>query len=218
LNTAESSASVGVLVFGGNRPGRALGDLPANRVDTHAEIDSAIGLYRRVVVVGTDSDLAALLSRLLRADRLDVEVAYVPRRRTAATRVYRLPAGRRAARRARRGFARRVTLIRDDTGSVVVGRARWLPPHGDALIHGEATVDDTALFDGDVAGVDIEPTLTVPGLRARLAQRRWRGWVAGRAAQLGSTGVAVVRDGVPAPREARRSTFYRNVEGWLLVR
>jgi hypothetical protein len=218
LNTAESSASVAVLVFGGNRPGRALGDLPANRVDTHAEIDSAIGLYRRVVVVGTDSDLAALLSRLLRADRLDVEVAYVPRRRTPATRVYRLPAGRRAARRARRGFARRVTLIRDDTGSVVVGRARWLPPHDDALIHGEATVDDTALFDGDVAGVDIEPTLTVPGLRARLAQRRWRGWVAGRAAQLGSTGVAVVRDGVPAPREARRSTFYRNVEGWLLVR
>ncbi|MGO9098678.1 MAG: peptidase M50, partial [Mycobacterium sp.] len=40
----------------------------------------------------------------------------------------------------------------------------------------------------------------------------------GRAAQLGSTGVRVVRDGVPAPRAARRSTIYRNVEGWLLVR
>jgi hypothetical protein len=218
LNTAESSASVAVLVFGENRPPRVLGDLPTHRVDAHTEIDSAIGLYRRVVVVGTDADLAALLSRLLRADRLDVEVAYAPRRRTAATRVYRLPAGRRAARRARRGSAHRVTLIRDDTGSVVVGRARWLPPGDDAVIHGEATVDDTALFDGDVAGVHIEPTLTVPGLRARLARRPWRGWVAGRAAQLGSTGVAVVRDGVPAPRAARRSTFYRNVEGWLLVR
>jgi len=28
----------------------------------------------------------------------------------------------------------------------------------------------------------------------------------------------VMRDGVAAPRAARRSTFYRNVEGWLLVR
>ncbi|MFZ3306137.1 MAG: peptidase M50, partial [Mycobacterium sp.] len=30
-------------------------------------------------------------------------------------------------------------------------------------------------------------------------------------------GVTVVRDGVAAPRTARRSTIYRNVEGWLLV-
>ncbi|MBV8785637.1 MAG: peptidase M50 [Mycobacterium sp.] len=218
MNTADSGASRVVLAFGEHRPGRALGDLPAQRIDTHAEIDSAIGAYRRVVAVGTDADLAALLSRLLRAGRLDVEVAYVPRRRTAATRVYRLPAGRRAARRALHGSAHRVPLIRDDTGSVVVGRARWLPPDDGTLLHGEATVDDTQLFDGDVVGVDIEPTLTAPGLRARVAQRRWRGWIAGRAAQLGSTGVAVVRDGVPVPRVMRRSTFYRNVEGWLLVR
>ncbi|MCV7102206.1 peptidase M50, partial [Mycobacterium palustre] len=46
----------------------------------------------------------------------------------------------------------------------------------------------------------------------------WPRWVAGRAAQLGSTGVTVERDGVAAPRAARRSTFYRNVEGWPLVR
>jgi len=32
-----------------------------------------------------------------------------------------------------------------------------------------------------------------------------------------SSGVTVVRDGVVAPRPARRSTFYRNVEGWLLA-
>jgi len=37
------------------------------------------------VVIGADADLAGVLSRLLRADRLDIEVAYVPRRRTAAT-------------------------------------------------------------------------------------------------------------------------------------
>jgi hypothetical protein len=30
--------------------------------------------------------------------------------------------------------------------------------------------------------------------------------------------VLVIRDGVPAGRPARRSTFYRHIEGWLLVR
>jgi hypothetical protein len=89
---------------------RALRGLPV--VDT----DSAIGHYRRLVVVGSDADLAAVLTRLLRADRLDVELGFVSPRRSPATRAYRIPAGRRAARRARRGSARRVPLIRDETG------------------------------------------------------------------------------------------------------
>jgi hypothetical protein len=202
--------TAGVLAFGGRRVPRALTGLPVHSAD----LDAAVGLYRRLVVVGADADLAAVLTRLLRAERLDVEVAYVPPRRTPASRAYRVPAGRRAARRALGGSARRVTLIRDETGSVIVGRARWLPPDGRATIHGEAVVDDTTLFDGEVAAVRIEPTLAVPGLRARVKRR----WLAGRAAQLGSTGVTVVRDGVAAPRTTRRSTFYRNVEGWLLVR
>ncbi len=203
--------NVGVLVFGGRRVPGPLTGLPVHPAD----IDAAIGPYRRLAVVGADADLAAVLTRLLRADRLDVEVAYVPPRRTRATRIYRLPAGRRAARRARRGTAHRAMLIRDDTGSVVVGRAGWLPADGGRVLRGEAVVDDTTLFDGEVPAVRIEPTLAMPGLRA--ATRRGR-WVTGRATQLGSTGVTVVRDGVPAPRAARRSTFYRNVEGWLLVR
>ena len=202
-----------MLVFGDRRVPRPLLGLPVHTAD----LDTAIGPYPRLVVVGADADLAAVLARLLRAGRLDVEVAYVPRRRTRATRIYRVPAGRRAARRARRGSARRVTLVRDETGSVVVGRAGWLPPDGERFIHGEAVVDDTALFDGHAPAVDIEPTLAVPGLRARVPTG-WRRWVAGRAVQLGSTGVTVMRDGVPAPRPARRSTFYRNVEGWLAVR
>jgi hypothetical protein len=222
LNTAENTTSVAVLSFGDESPRRLrrlLSGLPTHRANSPADIDAAIGPHRRLVVVGTDADLAAVLSRLLRADRLDIEVAYVPRRRTTATRVYRLPAGRRAARRILRGSPRRVPLIRDETGSVIVGRANWLPADDRQSIHGEAVVDDAPLFDGDVAGVCIEPTPAVPGLRARVhGGRTWRRWIPGRAIQLGSTGVAVVRDGVPAPRTARRSTFYRNVEGWLSVR
>jgi hypothetical protein len=207
-------SSVAVLLFGDHQP-RSLDGLPTHRVAGPADIDAAIGPYRRLAVIGADADLAAVLNRLLRAERLDIEVAYVPRRRTAATRVYRLPAGRRAARRSKSGSARRAPLIRDETGSVIVGQANWLPAD-DRLLHGEAIVDDNPLFDGDVAGVCIEPTPSLPGLRARVRGRRR--WIAGRAVQLGSTGVAIIRDGVPAPRAARRSTFYRNVEGWLLVR
>jgi hypothetical protein len=222
VNTSADIPDMAVLVFGDRRVPRPLTGLPAHRADEPADIDAAIGPYRRLVVVGADADLAAVLTRLLRAERLDIEVAYVPGRRTRATRVYRLPAGRRAARRAGRGTARRVALIRDETGSAIVGRAGWLPGDGRRLLHGEAVVDDTTLFDGDVAAVDIEPTFALPGLRARVHSRVksgvWRRWVAGRAAQLGSTGVTVVRDGVAAPRVAHRSTFYRHVEGWLLVR
>lgn len=214
----QEDRAVGALLFG-PRPGYgALRGIPVHPIGADTEIDAAIGPYRRLVVVGGDADLAAVLTRLLRAERLDIEVAYVPRRRTRATRIYRLPTGRRAARRAGRGRARRVTLIRDETGSVVVGRADWVPPGGERAVHGEAVVDDTVLFDGEVAGVWIEPTLAMPGLRAAVAGGGWRRWVTGRAAQLGSTGVAVLRDGVPAPRPARRSAFYRNTEGWLLVR
>ncbi|WP_156660945.1 peptidase M50 [Mycobacterium sp. 852002-51163_SCH5372311] len=214
MNTADNTPSMAVLLFGDRSAPRPLAGLPTHRLDS---FDIDLPPSRRLVVVGNDAELAGVLTRLLRADRLDVEVAYVPRRRTRATRTYRLPAGRRAARRARRGSARRVPLIRDETGSVIVGRARWLPPQDARSVHGEAVVDDKVLFDGDVTEVWIEPTLAVPGLRAAL-YRPWRRWVSGRAAQLGTTGVIVVRDGVPAARTARRSTFYRHVEGWLLVR
>lgn len=217
MNAAQNASGVAVLRFGNARPPRCLRDLPTHRAGDPAEIDALLDTCRRLVVVGWDADLASVLTRLLRTDRLDVEVAYVPRRRTRATRAYRLHAGSRAARRARRGTARRVPLIRDETGTVIVGRGVWLPAEGAASIRGEAVVDDTVLFDGDVTAVWIEPTLALPGVRAAVAGR-WVRWFSGRAAQLGTTGAAVVRDGVPATRPIRRSSFYRNVEGWQLVR
>jgi hypothetical protein len=179
---------------------RPLRHLPAVGLDDVADC-------RRVVVVGCDADLAAVLTRLMRADRLDVEVAHVRRPRHA--------------RRARTGKAQRVPLIRDETGTAIVGAAYWLPPDEQArTVHGEAVVDDTLLFDGAVTGVRIEPTPTMPGLRASALSSRMRPrrWVTGRAAQLGTDAALVVRDGEPGPRPVRRSTFYRHTEGWLRVR
>jgi hypothetical protein len=196
----NTTADVVVLLFGGRRLPRALRDLATVTIDD-------IIAHRRVVVVGSDADLAAVLTRLLRAERLDVEVGHVRRPWAAG--------------RARTGEARRVPLIRDETGTVIVRAAYWLPPDEQArTIHGEGVVDDTLLFDGQVTGVRIEPTTTMPGLRASALSGRMRpkGWVTGRAAQLGTDAALLVRDGVPAPRPVRRSTFYRHTEGWLLVR
>jgi hypothetical protein len=194
-----TTTDVVVLLFGGRRLPRALRDLPVRGLDDFAGC-------RRVVVVGSDADLAAVLTRLLRSDRLDVEVGHVRRPWDAHP--------------ARTREAQRVPLIRDETGTVIVRAAYWLPPDQNArTIHGEAVTDDTLLFDGEVSGVRIQPTRTMPGLRASVLTNRMRPkrWVTGRAAQLGTDAALVVRDGVPAPRPVRRSTFYRHTEGWLLV-
>ncbi len=197
------TTDVVVLLFGGRRVPGPLAGLATHLADGPDAIDAAAGLCRRLIVVGSDADLAAVLRRLLRADRLDVEVGHAT--------------SWRSARRARHGTAQRVPLIRDETGHVIVGAAEWRGENG-APLRGEAVVDDTQLFDGEVAGVRIEPTAAMPGLRAAVTGRRGRSWVAGRAAQLGTTGAVVVRDGNQAPKVVRRSTFYRHTQGWLLVR
>ncbi len=200
-----TAPDVVVLRFGSRRVPRPLADLPVIAVATPGDVDEADA--RRVVVLGTHADLATVLTRLLRTDRLDVEVGFAARRWTA--------------RRARTGTARRVPLIRDETGTVIAQAAYWLPSAETArTIAGEAVVDDTVLFDGEATGVCIEPIPQLPGLRASelTTRMRPRRWVTGRAAQLGTTGALVVRDGVAGPRPLRRSTFYRHTQGWLAVR
>jgi hypothetical protein len=200
-----AGAGVVVLRFGTRRVARPLDGLPVVAISEASDIDDAVREVRRVIVLGSQNDLAAVLTRLLRSEKLDVEVGFAPRQRRA--------------RRARTGVAQRVPLIRDETGAVLAGSAEWSGTDGSAL-HGEAVVDDSVLFDGDVAGVRIEPTATMPGLRAAVLTRRGRPrrWVAGRAAQLGTTGAIVVRDGVTGERPVKRSTFYRHTKGWLAVR
>ena len=153
------------------------------------DIDAALDSARRVVVVGSDADLATVLTRLLRADRLDVEVATS---RAAAPGHPGLPLAvrRRAARRARGGSTQRVPLIRDETGTVIVGAANWLPPGERPLLarrgrrrrHGAVRRRRAGRADRADDGA-----ARVAGERAdrRMRSRRW---VTGRAAQLGGTG------------------------------
>jgi hypothetical protein len=203
LSARDRAAGVVLLRFGGRRVPRGLTGLDTVEVAGSADVDAAAAGARRLVVVGSDADLATVLTRLMRTERLGVELAAA--------------GGLLAARTALSGTARRVPLIRDDAGIAIVGSAEWLGVGHD--LFGEAVVDDTTLFSGDVAGVRVEPTAELPGLRAAVLSGRGRPhrWVAGRAAQLGTTGAQVVRDGVAGAREVKRSTFYRHTEGWLRI-
>ncbi|NMN98148.1 hypothetical protein [Antrihabitans stalactiti] len=173
----------------------------------------------RLVVLGGDSGLAAVLTALMRTERLGLEIGYVPFERTPASKIYRTGTGAVAAGNALHGKPAELPLIRDDAGVAIVGRA-VVSGRAGAELEGEAYVDDTRLFSGTIAAVHVEPTLEMPGLRAysdsgrRLSRKRW---VSGRAMQLGTVEAVLQRDGIPDSRRVKRTAFYRHHEPWKLV-
>ena len=181
---------------------------------------------RRLVVAGTDADLAAVLVRLLRRDRLDVELAYVPAdHRSAAARLWGLPRGPAAVELARTGVARPAPLVRDDTGGVLVGRGEIRGAtgsvHGEAVLRraaGAARVGAAAGGDAPGGGGAVarrDRRARSPGLAVRAsrwgalpdgrprpvppAARAGRGAAVGRAVQVGCLPATVVHDGVAHP-------------------
>jgi hypothetical protein len=207
-----------------------------------ADVDPLLtGSVRRIVVEGTDAGLAAVLVRLLRRDRLDVELAYVPTdRRSAAARLWALPHGAAAVELARDGTARPAPLVRDDTGGVLVGRGEIGAVHGEAYCDGLLVLrgsarrlvvtpwPDAAPSPGGIdapapAGVAVRASHwgTLPDGRDRPVPptaRTGRGAALGRAVQLGCLPATVVHDGVAHPRTVTRWAWYRHVADWLLVR
>ncbi|CAA9439959.1 MAG: hypothetical protein AVDCRST_MAG66-3880, partial [uncultured Pseudonocardia sp.] len=76
-------------------PGVPVVALPAR--PERAEVDAVlVGGPRRVIVQGTDADLAAVVLRLLRTERLGIEVAHLPAGRSAVATLFGLPPGRAA--------------------------------------------------------------------------------------------------------------------------
>lgn len=202
-----------------------LGEHPridVSEIPTKDEINRAlteVGTRRRLLVCGTDAGLAALLTRLMRTENLDVELAYIAEDTTPATRSYGLPTGSAAAKLGVQGRAQETPLIRDETGTVLVGEATVTGPGGDVLV-GEAYADDTRLFTGEVPTLTVRTSREMPGVRAtadrprRLRRRRWH---EARAVQVGTPAGLITRDGVTARRTVKRTTFYRHIEPWLLV-
>ncbi|HEX2131956.1 MAG TPA: hypothetical protein VHH15_10360 [Actinophytocola sp.] len=168
-----------------------------------------------VVVHGSDADLAAVVLRLLRLDRLDVPVGYVPvSASSAAARVWGLPGDRVGA--ALDGSVETVPLVRDDAGGVLLGLGVLAPVHGTVLC------DDAVPLRGSAERVEVTPDpgpgVAVTVVRRALLRRR-SSRLTGRAVQFGGEQpVTPVRDGVPYPRPMNRWTWYRHTEDLRIVR
>ncbi|WP_291339394.1 hypothetical protein [Corynebacterium sp.] len=199
----------------------------------------------RVVVVGTDAALSAVLTRMMRGDYLWAEVAFVPVGDSVAARNWGLDDPWTVA---LDGTVRPVPLIRTDLGIAVAGSATitaWEPGE----ITAEVIVNDHVLlrhearegvpFDG-VFGARLVPMLDAPGIaavrmrepeklelnfRQRLAHR-FSGstpldpdsLATGRAVQAGGPALAVTIDGVRHKRPLERSTFYRHLRDLQIIR
>ncbi len=197
------------------RPGRPDVDpaLEGPALDPRAGAGGGLG------VAGTAADLAAVLVRLLRTERLGVPVAFLPAGGSEAARVWGLPDGRAALDVARTGVAGPAPLLRDDRGGVVAGA------HVVGAFHGVVYCDEHEVLRGVGAGLVVRPepevgvTVSVTGPR-RLAGLRpgaeHRG--RGRAATIGCRPAALHRDGVPDDRLLERRSWYRHTADWTLVR
>ena len=191
----------------GRRPGKEIDRLLSG--EPHA----------RLLVVGDDADLAAVVLRLLRKERLGlIELAFAsPRRRTPVTDLWDLPRGAAAVELARSGEVDLVPLVRDDVGGVLVG-AGYLGP-----VAGTVYVDEHRVLRGAAQMIKVEPDRD-KGLAVTVSRRRFAGigrrpkTTLGRAVQIGTAPTTVVRDGIPYPRPMDRWTFYKHTEPLRLVR
>lgn len=190
------------VTFTGRRPGK--------------EID--VLLAGRLLVLGDDADLAAVVLRLLRTERLaSVIVAFASDVSTAVTDLWSLPLGAAAVDLALGGDPDLVPIVRDDVGGVLLGIASMSP------IQGTVYVDENKVLSGGAAHLLIEPD-TDKGLAVTVVPRRLIGFgrrsrtFKGRAVQIGTVATTVISDGRPFDRKMDRWTFYRHTDPLRLVR
>lgn len=135
-----------------------------------ARID--VGVALRLVVVGSDAALAAVITRLMRADYMWVEVGYIPIDPASPAAVNWGLASLSSDELwalAVDGTVRPVPLIRDDRGNAVAGCATVTSFPDSGELAAEIAVDDVTLLPGPTAGVvgaKLVPELDAPGLAA----------------------------------------------------
>lgn len=166
----------------------------------------------RIIVLGSDAALSAVLTRLMRADDLWPQIGFVPITDAAgddestAARNWSLPADPAAALKlALTGEVKPVPLIRNDAGQAVAGSATITQWDGGAMT-GEIIVDDATLVQQDARGraddggsggatafgARLVPMLSAPGIAAaaHTAQEKPRGLFARWRKNKGTTQVA----------------------------
>ncbi len=187
------------------RPGK-------DHVDRHLDAE-------RLIVAGTDADLAAVGVRLLRKEKLgSITLGYVPVGPSAFAALWGLSADpARALDIALNGDVDPVPFVRDDVGGVLMGLGVLSPVRGvgysdaDNVLRGQATrIECTPDPDGGL------------GLVVRIVNKRLIGSKVResrpRAFQLGCLPTTAVLDGHKHPRPVDKWTWYRHTEDLRLVR
>lgn len=163
--------------------------------------------FDRIVVHGTDADLASVVVRLMRTERLDdVPVGYVPvdHARSPVARVWDLPLD--AVPVALTAGDRPMPLVRDDAGGVLVGLGVL------TSVAGTVYCDDEVALRGSSPRIDVTPG--PDGVEVKVSRGRLRkpAVFSGRAVQFGVDATEPVCDGVLHPRPMTRWTWYRHTE------
>jgi hypothetical protein len=172
---------------------------------------------RRLIVSGSDADLAAVVLRLLRTERVDaVDIGYLPASADSVTALlWQLPQEpAKALDLALHAQVRPVPLVRDDNGGVLLGAGTI------TAFDGVVYCDDTRVSGGPTKQLRVTPDPA--GVRVTVAHkgilRRTGPAVTGRACQIGGELPDVVSDGVPHGRPMPRWTWYRHTEDLRLIR
>jgi hypothetical protein len=182
---------------------------------TKVDVDPLLEDNQRLVVVGTDADLAAVIVRLLRKERLgSTAVGFVPAGNSVATQRWNLPTNPESALLlALSGEAKPLALIRDDSGGVLIGQGIL------NQVQGEAYCDEHLMLRGRARSIVVDPTPN--GVSARIitgSLRRKNTSASGRAFQLGCRPAELTVNGQVHKRPIRRWTWYRHTEDLQLVR
>ena len=197
----------------------------------------------RIVVAGADAALSAVLTRLMRADNLWAEVAFIPvssaaAATSAAAQNWGLPTdSAEALDFARTAPVRPAPLIRNDSGLAVAGSAT-ISDATNGSFTGEVIIDDHTLAatSPKTFGARLVPMTDAPGILAARAtspvesQGRLRSLLrkpgqldpesvrTGRAVQAGGPQLRVIVDSVAHKRPVTRVTFYRHLRDLQIVR
>ncbi|MFD5824566.1 hypothetical protein [Lentzea sp. NPDC060358] len=173
----------------------------------------------RLVVVGTDADLAAVAVRLLRKEKLgSVAVGYVPVGESAVAALWGLSTNQeRALDVALNGDVDPVPLVRDDVGGVLMGLGVLSP------VRGVGYSDADNVLRGQASRIECTPdTEGGLGLVVRIVNKRLIGSKVKesrpRAFQLGCLPTTATLDGHKHPRPVDKWTWYRHTEDLRLVR
>lgn len=192
-------------------------EIPATPGKANVDLVLETVRERHLVVLGTDADLAAVVLRLLRTERLDLAVGYLPADPDSAVAALwglpATPAGRLAT--ALAGTVRELPLVRDDAGGVLLGNGVL------DGVTGVVYCDDATALRGTAQRVTVAPD-PAAGLVVRVTERgllrRKVATLRGRAVQFGCDPVVPTRDGVAYPRPMSRWTWYRHTADLRAVR